>query len=132
MIDQLESQHAAFARIQGLPQWRVAWRHGVRIAALAPSTTIVAGVSSLIGALLVVEVVFAWPGVGHLVVQAAQPLDQPAFLRSIPVLHGILLITATALIALHVVVDIALAFADPRIRFPEAREYALEATPAAP
>ena len=117
MLKQLNSEHVKFARMQGLSEWKTILRHGVRIAAMAPPASIITGVSAFISTLVVVEWLFGWPGAGMLVMQAVIAADD--FL-----LHGIVLTTATALIVFHVVIDIALAFADARVRFPETREYA--------
>ena len=125
MLRQLNSEHVKFARIQGLPEWKIVLRHCVRITAMAPPYFIVARISACVSALIVVEWLFAWPGVGRLVLLAFKAGDY--FL-----LNGVALVIVTALIALHVIVDVALAFADPRVRFPEARKCALAATTAAP
>ena len=123
MLNQMASEHVKMARLRGLPEWKIALKHALRIVVMASPAHLIAGFSSFVGSLIVVEFIFEWPGLGLLTYEAANARDYL-------VLHGIALFTATALIALHVAVDIALAFADPRIRFPEAREYAL--TPAVP
>ena len=122
MLNQMASEYVKMARIKGLPEWKIALKHALRIVVMASPAHLVAGFSSFVGSLIVVELIFEWPGLGLLTFQAANAGDYL-------VLHGIAVFTATALIALHVAVDIALAFADPRIRFPESREYA--PTPAA-
>lgn len=117
MLDQMTSEHVKLARIKGLPEWKIALKHALRVAVMGPTGRLIAGVSSFIGALIVVEIIFWRPGLGLLAFRAINDHD-------FMLVHAVLFFTATVPIALHVVVDIVLAFADPRIRFPEVREYA--------
>ena len=125
VLNQLTSEHVKLARIKGLPEWKIVLKHALLVTATAPPAYVTVSVSSFVFALAVVEYIFAWPGLGGLAIRMFW--NQDFF-----VLHAIALVTATALIALHVVVDIVLAFADPRVRIPERWDYALTATPAAP
>lgn len=121
--NQFATCHVMMARIKGIPEWKIVLRHVLPVVAMVPSRNVVSGVSTFLGELIVVEVIFAWPGLGNMVLFAISAGDHA-------VLHGLLLVIAGSLIALSILVDIALAFADPRIRFPEPREY--EATLASP
>ena len=117
MYVQVSSNHVKLARIHGLPEWKIAWKHAFRNAGIVPLASFGPAVATFIGSVLVVEYIFAWPGLGMLTLQAF-------FARDYYVVHAVLLLVAFALIFIHVAVDIALAFADPRIRFPKMREYA--------
>jgi peptide/nickel transport system permease protein len=97
------------ARVKGVPERRVIWGHAVRNA-LIPVVTF-AGVyfAILITTAIVVETVFAWPGMGRLAYEAIIG-------RDFPVIQGIVLVTGSIVAAVSLGVDCLYAVMDPRIR----------------
>jgi peptide/nickel transport system permease protein/dipeptide transport system permease protein len=97
------------ARGEGLSETSVVFRHGLRNAASAPLAMIGLQVGLLFGNLLIVERVFAWPGLGLYMVQAFVTSDLPAVL-------GVSLVFGAIYIAVNIAVEIAQSLSDPRIR----------------
>jgi peptide/nickel transport system permease protein len=88
---------------------RVVLRHALRNA-LAPVLTVQAiQFASLLGGALITEIVFAWPGIGRLAVQAMQN-------RDFPLVQAVVLLAATIFVLVNVLVDIAYAWLNPRVR----------------
>jgi peptide/nickel transport system permease protein len=97
------------ARSKGLPPGVVTFRHTVRNA-LVPVLTITGiQLATILGGVIVVEVVFAWPGVGRLVYNAVAARDYP-------VIQGAVLLIATLFLLINLIVDVLYAVVDPRIR----------------
>jgi len=96
----------AFA--QGLPRWQVVGRHALRNALNAPLSMIALQFGLLFANVLIVEQIFAWPGLGLYTVQAFANTDLPAVL-------GVALTFGTVYVLVNVVVDLLQAVADPRI-----------------
>jgi len=97
------------ARSKGLPPRVVTFRHTVRNA-LVPVLTITGiQLATILGGVIVVEVVFAWPGLGRLVYNAVAARDYP-------VIQGAVLLIATLFLIINLVVDVLYAVVDPRIR----------------
>ncbi|MCV7070968.1 ABC transporter permease [Mycolicibacterium rufum] len=97
------------ARSKGLPPRIVTFRHTVRNA-LVPILTITGiQLATLLGGVIVVEVVFAWPGLGRLVYNAVAARDYP-------VIQGAVLMIAALFLAINLLVDVLYAVVDPRIR----------------
>ncbi|WP_448256523.1 ABC transporter permease [Microbacterium aurum] len=109
VIDVASSGYVRTAISKGLPPRVVTWRHIVR-GALVPVLTI-AGIqlATILGGVVVVEVVFAWPGLGRLVYEAVAARDYP-------LIQGAVLLVAVMFIVVNLIVDVLYAFADPRIR----------------
>ncbi len=97
------------ARSKGLSPRTVTLRHTVRNA-LVPILTITGiQLGTILGGVIVVEVVFAWPGLGRLVYTAVAARDYP-------VIQGAVLLIAVAFLAINLLVDLLYAIVDPRIR----------------
>ena len=110
MLDVLDSEYVKLARIKGVPEWKVIWKHTFRNALIVPLTYF-----GLIGAILltgsvVIETVFAWPGLGQLVIEAI-------IARDFTVVQGVVLLFAFIYIGMNILVDILYAYVDPRIRY---------------
>lgn len=104
----LGEDYVRTARSKGLPEGTVVWRHALR-GSLGPLIT-VAGLSApfLLGGAVIVEAVFAWPGMGSLMVQSI-------YARDYPVVLAINFIGACLVIAGNLMADIGMARADPRV-----------------
>jgi len=110
LIEVLGEDYIRTARAKGVRERDVIWRHGVR-AAIAPVVTILGvDLGVLLGGAILIETVFAIPGIGSLSLQAIQ-------VGNLPVIEGTVLIGALFIVTLNVVVDIAYAFLDPRVRY---------------
>ena len=84
-------------------------RHALRNALIPVVTVQAMQFASLLGGALVTEIIFAWPGIGRLAVQAIQN-------RDFPLVQAIVLLAAVAFVAVNLLVDIAYAWLNPRIR----------------
>lgn len=109
MLDVLGSEYVKLARIKGLPERTVIWKHALRNALIAPLTAAGAIFAGLITGTVILETVFAWPGVGRLLVTAVSG-------RDFPVVQGITIMVALVVLVINLLVDIAYAYVDPRIR----------------
>ena len=110
MLNQLDSEYVKLARIKGVPEWKIIWKHAFRDAAIIPITFASVVISQLVTGSVVVETVFAWPGMGQLSIQAVNARDYH-------VVQALALMGSSMLIIMHIVTDIAYVYADPRIRF---------------
>lgn len=109
MLDVLPADFVRTAHAKGLGARRVVWRHALR-PALAPIVTLVGlQLGQLLGGVVVTESVFAWPGVGKLVVDAI-------FARDYPVVQGAILLTATLFLLVNLLADVLCLLIDPRAR----------------
>ena len=113
IIEALDSEYVKFARIKGVPEWSVVWKHALKNASIAVITFAGIYVALLITVAVIVEAVFAWPGIGRLAFDAIVRKDYP-------VIEGVVIITAVIVITINLVVDIMYAYIDPRIRYKSA------------
>ncbi|MCZ8378446.1 ABC transporter permease [Mycobacterium sp. CPCC 205372] len=97
------------ARSKGLPPRVVTFRHTVRNAMIPILTITGIQLATILGGVIVVEVVFAWPGLGRLVFNAVAARDYP-------VIQGAVLLIAALFLLINLIVDALYAVADPRIR----------------
>lgn len=109
MIDVLRQDFIRTARAKGLGRMRVLMRHALPNAILPIIAMIGIDVGIFMGGIVVVESVFGWPGIGQLAWQAIQRVD-------IPIIMGVTLVSACAIVIGNLVADIASLFADPRIK----------------
>jgi peptide/nickel transport system permease protein len=110
MAEVMQSDYVRTAVLKGIPKRKVIWRHALRNAFIAPFTAIMLHVNWLIGGVVVVEVLFNYPGLGRLLLDAALRND-------ITLLMGGTLVLTFVAVATQVVADIGLYFMNPRIRF---------------
>ncbi|WP_018236161.1 ABC transporter permease [Ensifer sp. BR816] len=109
LLDVLGQDYIRFVRAKGLPPTKVIVKHALRNAMLPVLTVIGLQIGTLIGGAVVVEVVFAWPGAGRLLVSAVMQRDFPMLQ------FGVLAVAATVILA-NALVDIGCGLIDPRIR----------------
>jgi peptide/nickel transport system permease protein len=110
MLDVLDSEFVKLARVKGLAEWKVVWKHCLRNAAIAPLTYFAITAGVLLTGSVVTESVFAWPGTGLLAVDAVRA-------RDFQVVQAIVIVFAAVFIFTNLVVDILYAYLDPRIRY---------------
>jgi peptide/nickel transport system permease protein len=110
MLETLGQDYVRTARAKGLGERVVVWRHALKNA-LIPIVTVV-GVQAgyLLGGAVLTETVFAWPGVGTLVVQGI-------LARDMPLVQGGVLVIALSFVLVNLAVDTLYAWLDPRIKF---------------
>jgi ABC-type dipeptide/oligopeptide/nickel transport system permease component len=110
MLDVLDSEYIKLARIKGLSERVVIWKHALRNALIAPLTATGMLFAMLITGAVITENVFAWAGVGRLSIEALVS-------RDFPVIQGITLMVAVVVLVVNLLVDILYAYVDPRIRY---------------
>ena len=110
MLEVLDAEYIKLARIKGLLEWKVVWKHALKNAAIPPLTFfgIVAG--QLMTGAVITESVFTWPGTGLLAIQAINARDYP-------VVQAVVITFAGIYIFANLAVDILYAYLDPRIRY---------------
>jgi peptide/nickel transport system permease protein len=110
MLDTLDSEYIKLARIKGLPERSVIWKHSFRNALIAPLT--VAGMlfAGLISGAVITENIFNWPGMGRMIITAT-------YARDFPVVQALTLLIAAMVLVMNLLVDITYAFVDPQIRY---------------
>ena len=110
MLEVLDSEFIKLARIKGLTERKIVWKHALRNSLIPVVTFGGIYMAVLITAAILVETVFAWPGVGRLVYESI-------VFRDFPVVQAVVLMTAGFVILTSLVVDILYAYLDPRIRY---------------
>jgi len=108
MLEQASMDYVTTARAKGLTERRIVFVHILRNALLPVLTMAGVQIGALIGGSVIVESVFAWPGLGMLAFEAL-------FARDLNLLLGIFLLSALLVVAINLVIDLAYSFLDPRI-----------------
>jgi ABC-type dipeptide/oligopeptide/nickel transport system permease component len=110
VLDVLNADFVRTARSKGMSERRVVTWHVLRNALVLVVTIVGLQFGSLMGAAVVVEKLFAWPGVGSLLVDSV-------FQRDMPAVQGCILMIVTFFLAINTLIDIAYVVIDPRIRY---------------
>ena len=110
MLEVLDSEFVKLARIKGLSARAVIWKHALKNALIPVLTFGAIYLAILITGAILVETVFAWPGLGQLVYQGI-------VYRDFPVVQAVVMLTALIVVTVNLLVDIAYAYIDPRIRY---------------
>jgi peptide/nickel transport system permease protein len=110
VLESLGADHVRTARSKGLRERLVLRRHVLRNALIPVITVTGVQLATLLGGVIVVEVVFAWPGLGRLTLDAVGARDYP-------VLQGAVLLFAALFLLVNLLVDLLYAAVDPRIRY---------------
>ena len=110
MLEVMDSEYIKLARIKGLNERKVIWKHCLRNAAIAPVTYFGLILGGFMTGSVVTESVFAWPGVGLLAIDALRSWD-------FQVVQSVVLLFAGVFIATNLLVDVLYAYLDPRIRY---------------
>lgn len=110
MLDVMDSEYIKLARIKGLSESRVIWKHAVRNSLISVVTFGGTYVAALITLAILVEVVFAWPGLGRLVFNGIVN-------RDFPLVQSLVILTGALVISVNLLVDILYAYLDPRVRY---------------
>lgn len=110
MVDVMKAPYIRTAFLKGLPYWRVVLRHAVRNALMAPITVIMLHVNWLLGGIVVVEVIFGYPGLGSYLLESALFKDFNA-------IEGGSIILVAVAVGTQLLADIIYTFLNPRIRY---------------
>ncbi len=110
MAEVMDSDYIRTATLKGISKRKIIWRHALRNALIAPFTAIMLHINWLIGGVVVVEVLFNYPGLGRLLLDAALRND-------IILLEGGTLVLTFVAVSTQVIGDIGIYFMNPRIRF---------------
>lgn len=110
MLEVLHQDYVRTAKAKGLIDRLVVTRHALQNALLPIITILGLQFGSLLGGAVITETVFAWPGVGRLVVQA---INQ----RDFPVVQAAVIIMAVSVLFLNLIIDLSYAYINPRIRY---------------
>ena len=110
MLEVLDSEYVKFARIKGLAERIVIWKHALKNAVIPLLTFSGLTLAGLLNGSVAVEVVFAWPGIGQLMLQGIQT-------RDFAVVQATVLAAGFFYIMTALLVDILYAYVNPRIRF---------------
>jgi len=110
MLEVLDSEYVKLARVKGVVERRVVWVHALKNA-LIPVVTVIGGqLGVLLAGAVVIETIFALPGMGRLTVEAI-------LYRDYPVVQTNVMLVAATLVTLNLLVDLTYAWLDPRIRY---------------
>jgi peptide/nickel transport system permease protein len=110
LLEVLESDYVTTARSKGLPERRVLIRHALRNAIISTVTVLGVNIGYLVGGTLVIEQVFALPGIGQLMINSI-------FQRDFPVVQAVTLVFCVMVVLVYLLSDVAHALLDPRVRF---------------
>jgi peptide/nickel transport system permease protein len=111
-LDVLHTDYVRTARAKGLGEQGVIWRHIMRNAIMPIITLVGLDIPWFLSGVVLIEAVFAWPGMGKLAVDAVRNVD-------VPLILGTVLFTALVVVISNIVTDMVYAFVDPRIRYSE-------------
>ena len=108
LLEVLSEEYITAARARGLSERAVIGRHAMKNAALPLLTVVGLQLGALLGGAVITEIIFSWPGIGQLTVEAIQRRDYP-------VVQGCVLLISCSYVGINMVTDIAYAWLDPRI-----------------
>lgn len=109
MLDVLRSEYIKLARLKGLPEALVIAVHAFKNALIPVLTLAGVNLVVMINAAVVIEVIFAWPGIGRL-------LFEGIFQRDFPLVQGVVVMAGFMIVGVNLLIDILYAVIDPRIR----------------
>jgi peptide/nickel transport system permease protein len=109
MLEVLRSEYVKLARLKGLPGYAVIAVHAFKNALIPVLTLAGVNLVVMLNAAVIIEVIFAWPGIGRL-------LYEGIFQRDFPLVQGVVMEAGIMIVAINLIVDILYAYIDPRIR----------------
>jgi peptide/nickel transport system permease protein len=108
MLDALESDYIKAVQAKGMPRRTVIWKHALKNASLPVITLFAVNFALLLGGAVVTEAIFAWPGIGRLLVDSI-------FARDYTVVQAVVFFSAAIIVVVNIVVDLCYAWLDPRV-----------------
>jgi peptide/nickel transport system permease protein len=109
MLDVFHAEYIRLARLKGLPEHVIVWKHAFRNAVLPIMTMFSLQLVFFVSGSVIVENIFAWPGIGQLSIQAIESRDYP-------LVQTIVFISSSGIVLLNLAVDVLYGLIDPRIR----------------
>jgi peptide/nickel transport system permease protein len=109
VIEVMAGDYIQMATLKGVPYWRIVFRHALPNALLPAINVVALTIAWLLGGVVVIEVVFNYPGLGRMMIDAISD-------RDLPVVQAIALIVATVYVCVNLTADILTMFANPRLR----------------
>ena len=109
MLEVLGSEYIKLARLKGLPGYAVIAMHAFKNALIPVLTLAGVNLVVMINAGVIIEVIFAWPGIGRL-------LYEGIFQRDFPLVQGVIMLAGTMIVIVNLMIDLLYAYIDPRIR----------------
>lgn len=110
LLEVLESEYVTTARSKGISEQRVMRKHALRNAIISTVSVLGVNIGYLVGGTLVIEQVFALPGIGQLMINSI-------FQRDFPVVQAVTLVFAVMVVLVYLLTDVVHALLDPRVRF---------------
>jgi peptide/nickel transport system permease protein len=110
ILEVLGTDYVRTARAKGLSEWRVLMKHALRNASIPVVTIMGLEIGRLLGGAIATETIFAWPGIGRLLIRSVSNLD-------FPVVQSAVLVLAVMLVVVNLMTDLFYATLDPRIRY---------------
>jgi peptide/nickel transport system permease protein len=108
MLDELGKTYVRAARAKGLPETLVRYKHALRNTLIPVITVLGLQFGTLIGGAVITEAVFAWPGLGTLVINSINARDWP-------LIQGCLIVIGTSFVLVNIVVDALYAYVNPQV-----------------
>jgi len=109
MLEVLDAEYIRLARVKGVAEWKVIWKHALRNAAVVPLTYFGILAASILTGSVVIETVFSWPGMGWVAIEAIRG-------RDFPVVQAVIVAYAVIYMLSNLFVDLLYVIIDPRIR----------------
>jgi ABC-type dipeptide/oligopeptide/nickel transport system permease component len=110
MVEELDRMHITALRAKGLPPWMIHYKHALRNALIPIVTVVGLQFGTLLGGSVIIETVFAWPGVGWMLFSAIT-------MRDLPLIRAAVLVISVLFVLINLIVDLLYAFIDPKIRY---------------
>jgi len=110
MLEVLSADFIRTARAKSVNTWKIIWGHALKNALIPVITIVGLQFGGYLGRAVITETVFAWPGLGRLIIQAVQ-------VRDFPIIQGAVLLMAVTFTVVNLLVDVAYSALDPRIRY---------------
>ncbi len=114
LLETLHEDYIRTARAKGLSESAVVWRHAMRNALLPVTTLLGLQLGTLLGGAVITEVVFSWPGLGQLTIEAIQKRDYP-------VVQACVLLISLTYVVVNTLTDLVYGWLDPRVRLEAGR-----------
>jgi peptide/nickel transport system permease protein len=109
VLDVLDADYIKMAHVKGLPWRLVLWKHALKNAAIPVFTLFAVNFAHLVSGAVVTETIFAWPGIGRLLVESI-------LARDYAVVQTVVFFAAMVIVVVNILVDLLYAWLDPRIR----------------
>jgi peptide/nickel transport system permease protein len=109
MLDALNSDYIKMVQAKGMPKRITIWKHALKNAAIPVFTLFAVNFAQLISGAVITESIFAWPGIGRLLVESV-------FARDYTVVQTVVFFSSAMIVVINLMVDLSYAWLDPRIR----------------